>query len=49
MDEIEKKRAEIERYKGVLERYVAGRWFNAGKRHLELLETELKELEADKT
>lgn len=38
------KEAEIEHYKGVLERYGTGRWLSMGKRHLEELELELKEL-----
>jgi hypothetical protein len=42
--EIEDKEAEIEHYRGCLERYGPGRWANAGKRHLEELQQELKDL-----
>lgn len=42
------KQAEIEHYKGVLERYHQkngnGRWYMSGKTHLEELEAELAEL-----
>ena len=41
---IEAKKAEIEKYKGILYNY-HGRWWNMGKTHLESLEAELKTLE----
>ena len=41
---IEEKKAEIENYKRILSEY-RGRWWDQGKRHLEELERELKELE----
>jgi len=45
---VAEKEAEILHYKGVLERYRAGRWMNQGKRHLADLEQELKELQNGK-
>lgn len=42
---VAEKEAEIEHYKGCLERYGPGRWANAGKRHLAELEQELKALQ----
>ena len=44
--EIEKKQQDIENYKGVLERYGHGRWYNLGRRNLEEKEEELKKLQA---
>lgn len=41
---IEKKKNEIEHYKGVLDRYGSGRWMSMGRRHLEDLEIELAAL-----
>jgi hypothetical protein len=41
---IAEKEVEIEHYKGCLQRYGPGRWTNAGKRHLEELQQELKDL-----
>ena len=48
--EIEEKEKEIAHYKGVLYRYVSKthgslRWLNQGRRHLEELEEQLKELQ----
>ena len=43
--EIEKKQQEIENYKGVLERYGRGRWYNLGCRNLEEKVQELKRLQ----
>ncbi len=42
---VAKKKAEIEHYKGVLERYGRGRWYDMGRRHLAELEQELIDLE----
>lgn len=44
INRIEEKKAEIEHYKGVLERYGSGRWYDQGRRHLEELERELDDL-----
>lgn len=41
---IKEKEAEIAKYKDVLSRYKAGRWLSMGKRHLEQLNAELKDL-----
>lgn len=45
---VAEKEAEIEHYKGCLDRYFqnsgTGRWYNSGRRHLEELEEQLKEL-----
>ena len=41
---VAEKEAEMEHYKGCLERYGHGRWYNAGRRHLEELQQELKDL-----
>lgn len=46
MDEIINKKAEIENYKRILNNY-RGRWYDMGRRHLEALENELKELETN--
>lgn len=35
------KKAEIEHYEGVLERYGSGRWLDQGRRHLAELKEEL--------
>lgn len=43
-NEIIEKKAEIENYKRILNGYY-GRWYDMGRRHLESLENELKELE----
>ena len=43
---IEAKKAEIAKYKIILNNYI-GRWWNMGKTHLEKLEHELKVLEND--
>lgn len=48
--EIEDKEKEIEHYKGVLDRYVSKphgtlRWLDQGRRHLQELEEQLKELQ----
>lgn len=42
--EIEKKKAEILHYEGVLERYGSGRWLDMGRRHMEDLKEELRKL-----
>ena len=39
------KKAEIEHYEGVLERYGSGRWLDQGRRHLADLKEELRVLE----
>lgn len=39
------KKAEIERYEGVLSRYEHGRWLDQGRRHLAQLKEELRILE----
>lgn len=41
---IAEKQAEIEHYKGCLDRAFPSRWYNSGRRHLEDLEQELKDL-----
>lgn len=41
------KKAEIEHYEGVLQRYGSGRWLDQGRRHLAELKDELKKLEQD--
>lgn len=41
-EKVAAKKAEIEHYKGVLERYRSGRWLDQGRRHLADLEKELK-------
>lgn len=41
---IDKKKNEIEHYKGVLDRYGSGRWMSMGRRRLEDLEIELAAL-----
>ena len=45
---VAEKEAEIEHYKGCLDRYFQdkghGRWYDSGKRHLADLEQELKDL-----
>lgn len=41
---VAEKEAEIENYKGVLDRYGHGRWYNYGRRRLEELEEELRVL-----
>lgn len=41
---IEQKEKEIGHYIGVLDRYQSGRWYDQGRRHLEELREELKEL-----
>ena len=43
--EIEKKQQDIENYKGILDRYGSGRWYNLGRRNLEDKEQELKVLQ----
>ena len=45
MNEIIEKKAEIENYKRILNNY-RGRWYDSGRRHLEALENELRELES---
>ena len=44
LNEIEKKKAEILHYEGVLERYGSGRWLDMGRRHMEELKEELRRL-----
>ena len=44
-EKVAAKKAEIEHYKGVLERYGSGRWLDQGRRHLVELEKELESLE----
>ncbi len=39
------KKAEIEHYEGVLQRYGSGRWLDMGRRHLAELKEELRVLE----
>ena len=39
------KKAEIEHYQGVLQRYGSGRWLDQGRRHLADLKEELLEIE----
>jgi hypothetical protein len=46
---VAEKEAEIERYKGVLDRAFPSRWYSQGKRHLEDLERELQELMNSRT
>ncbi len=41
---IEQKRAEIEHYQGVLDRYQSGRWYDQGRRHMAELKAELEAL-----
>ena len=45
-EKIAVKEAEIEHYKGVLDRYGSGRWLDMGRRHLAELEAELTQLQA---
>lgn len=46
---VAKKKEEIERYKGILDRYGSGRWMSMGRRRLEELEQELKHLMDSRT
>ena len=42
------KKAEIEHYEGVLQRYGSGRWLDMGRRHLADLKEELRVLQFEK-
>ena len=44
---VEKKRAEVVHYQGVLDRYMAGRWLDQGRRHHADLKAELAALEQE--
>lgn len=46
---IEAKAQEIEKYKGILDRYESGRWMSMGRRHLEDLQSELAALKKSQT
>lgn len=47
--QIDAKEQEIEHYKGVLQRYQSGRWYDMGLRHLSDLKQELQTLQAQQT